>query len=180
MSGMVVIFIEFLVWRWRFDSVLNTSVMSMSAAMRVYIFHDRPFQTPVMSPFFRPHQPFGEVTMNDIHPYFAPPRYPTDDESDLDTRLTPTTSVESDPSEPSYPSYHMETDPSEPYQPSVIRLTSDSSTSSATPHHTPPPVHGRRFIRTRAVPCGCGHARGGGRGDVGPGGFGNSFLPPNE
>ena len=40
--------------------------------------------------------------MDDICPYFAPLKYPTDDESD------------SDPSEPSYPSYRVETDPSEP------------------------------------------------------------------
>ena len=93
MVGTVLIFIEFPAWRWRFDPVLNALVMSTSAAMRVYIFHDRPFQTPVMSPFFRPHQPFGEVTMDDICPYFAPPRYPTNDESDSDTRLTPTASV---------------------------------------------------------------------------------------
>ena len=117
--------------------------MSASAAMRVYIFYDRPFQTPMMSSFFRPHQPFGEVTLDDIRPYFQLPRYPTGGETDSDTRLTLTASVDSDPSEPSYPSYHVETDPSEPSYPSVIRLTSDSSSSSAAPCHTPPPVRGR-------------------------------------
>ena len=74
----------------------------------------------------------------------------------------------------------METDPSEPSYPSVIHLTSDSSSSSAAPHHAPPPVHGRGFIRTRAVPRGCGRARGGGRGDVALGGFGNSYLSLDE
>ena len=76
MSGTVVIFIEFPTWCWRFDPVLNASVMSASVVMRIYIFHDRPFQTLVMSPFFQPHQPFGDVTLDDIRPYFTLPRYP--------------------------------------------------------------------------------------------------------
>ena len=92
MSATVVIFIKFPVWRWRFNPVLNASVMSASIAMIVYIFHDRPFQVPVTSPFFRPHQPYDEVTTDDIRPYFQPPRYPTVGDSDLDTRLTPTVS----------------------------------------------------------------------------------------
>ena len=158
MSSMVVIFIEFPVWCWRFDLVLNASVMSVSIAMRVYIFHDRQFQTPVMSPFFRPHQPFGKVTLDDICPYFPLPSYPTDDETDSDTRLTPTASVDSDHSELSYPSYHVETDSSEPFFSSMIRLSSESSSSSVAPHRTPPPVRGRRFIRTRTVPRGRGRA----------------------
>ena len=133
-----------------------------------------------MSSFFRPHQPFGEITLDDIHPYFQPSRYPTDNETDSDTHLTPTVSLDSDPSEPSYPSYHVETDLSEPSYPSVIHLTSNSSSSSAAPLHTPPLVCGRGFIRTRAVPRGHGHARGGGHGDVTLGGFGNGYLPPNE
>ena len=107
--------------------------------------------------------------MDDIHRYFAPPRYPTDNESN------------SDPSEPSYPSYRVVTDPSEPSFPSVVRLSSDSaSSSSAALRRTPPPVRGCGFIRTRAVPHGCGRARGGGRGDTAPGGFGNDYLPPDE
>ena len=69
--------------------------------------------------------------MDDIRPYFEPPRYPTDDESDSDTRLTLTASMESDPSELSYPSYHVETDLSEPSFLSVICLSSDSASSSA-------------------------------------------------
>ena len=95
--------------------------------------------------------------MDDIYPDFASPKYPTDDESDSNTRLTPTALVESDPSE----SYHAETDPSEPSHLSVIHLTSDSSSSSATSRHTPPPVRGRGFIHTRAVPRERGRARGG-------------------
>ena len=123
--GIVVIFIEFSVWHWRFDPVLNALVMSVSAAMRAYIFHNCLFQVLVMSPFFCPHQSYGEVTLDDIRPYFQPPRYPTDDETDSDTRLTPTISLDSDPSEPSYPSYHVETDPSEPSYSSMIRFTSN-------------------------------------------------------
>ena len=72
--------------------------------------------------------------MDDIRPYFQPPRYPTDGESDSDTRLTLTVSLDTDPSEPSYPSYHVEFDPSEPSCPSVIRLASDSSFSSTVVH----------------------------------------------
>ena len=160
--------------------MLNASVMSASAAMRVYIFHDRPFQVPVMSPFFHPHQPYGKVTLNGIRPYFQPPRYPSDDETDSDTCLTPTISLDSNPSEPSYPSYHVETDQFEPSYPFVIRLTFDSSSSSTASRHTPPLIRSRGFIHTRAVPCGRGHARGGGRGDVTPSGFRNDCLPPNE
>ena len=76
--------------------------------------------------------------MDDIHPCFQPSRYPSDGESDSDTRLTPTVSLDSDPSEPSYPSYHMASDPSEPSHPSVIHLTSYLSSSSTAPHHAPP------------------------------------------
>ena len=111
-----------------------------------------------MSPFFCLHQPYSEVTLDDICPYFQPLRYPTDRESDSDTRLMPTVSVDSDPSEPSYSSYHMESDPFEPFRPSVIRLTSDSSSSSAAPHHAPPLIRGHGFIRTCAVPHGLKHA----------------------
>ena len=177
MSSMVEIFIDFLVWHWRFDPVVNASVMSASTAMRVYIFHDQPFQVPVISPFFHPHQPYGEVTLDDIHPYFQLPRYPTDEVSDSDTRLTSIVSLDSDPSKPSYPSYHVESDPSKPSCPSVIRLTFNSSSSSIAPRHAPPSVCGRGFIRTHAVPHRCGHARGGGCGDDASDGFGNGYLP---
>ena len=129
-----------------------------------------------MSPFFRPHQLYDEVTLDDIRPYFQPLRYPIDGESNLDTHLTSTVSLDSDSSESSYPSYHVEFDPSELSYPLVIRLTSDSSSSSAAPHHTPPPVHGRGFIHTRAVPRGRGCARGGGHSDDTPYGFENGYL----
>ena len=119
--------------------------------------------------------------MDDIRPYFALPRYPTDDESDSDTRLTPTALVESDPSKPSYLSYRVETDLSELFFSFVIRLSSDSaSSSSAASRRTPPPVRGHGFIRTRAVPRGRGRARGGRHGDAAPGGFGNGYLPLDE
>ena len=58
----------------------------------------------------------------------------------------------------------METDLSEPSFPSVIRLSSNSASSSVAPRHTLPPVRGRGLIRTRAVPRGRGRAQGGGRG----------------
>ena len=93
------------------------------------------------------------------------------------TQMTLTVSLDSDPSKPSYPSYHVESNPSEPSRPSMIRLTFDSSSSSAASRHVPPLVHGRGFICTRAMPYGYGCARGGGRGDVVLGGFGNGFLP---
>ena len=118
--------------------------------------------------------------MDVIRPYFQQPRYLTDDETDSDTRLTSTVSMDSDPLEPSYSSYHVGTDPSEPSYPSVIRLTFDSSYSSATPNYTPPLVHGCRFIHTRAVPRGRGRVRGEGHGDVTPDGFENGYLPPDE
>ena len=101
-------------------------------------------------------------------PTFQPLSYPTNGESDSDTRLMATISVGYDPSEPSYLSYHVEPDPSEPSHPSVIRLTSDSSPSFATSRQVPPLVHGHE------------RARGGGRGDDTPGGFGNDFLPTDE
>ena len=158
-------------------------MMVARVAMRVYMFHNCEFCAAVMSSFFHPHQPFDDITLDDIRPYFPPPRYPTDGESDSDTRLMPTVSLNSDSLEPSYPSYHVETDLSEPSHPLVIRLTSDSSSSSsssAAPRCTPPLVRGCGFIRTRAVPRGRGRARGGGHGDAAPGGFGNGYLPPNE
>ena len=98
--------------------------------MGVYMFYSRKFRAPVMSPFFRPHQPFDDITLDDIRPYFPLSRYPTNVELNSNTRMTPTAFLDSDPSEPSYPSYHVEIDPSEPSHPSVIRLTSDSSCSS--------------------------------------------------
>ena len=135
------------------------------------------FHAPLMSPFFCPHQPFDDITLDDIRPYFPPPRYPTDGQFDSDTRLMLTVSLDSNPSEPSYPNYHAESNLSKPSYPSVIRLTSDSSSSSAAPRHIPPPVRARGFIHTRAVPSGCGRGREGEHSDDAPGGFGNDYLP---
>ena len=89
--------------------------------------------------------------------------------------MKPTVSVESDPSESSYLTYSVGSFRSEPSQPSVIRLSSYSSASSAGP--APPPIHGRGFIRTRAVPHKHGLTRGGGRRDDALSGFRNGYLP---
>ena len=74
--------------------------------------------------------------------------------------------------------YSVEPNPSEPPYPSVIRLSSDSSTSF-TAGHAPPSVCGHGFIRTHVVPYrhGRGHARGRGRGDDAPGSFRIGYLP---
>ena len=149
---MVVIFIELPDLHWHFDLVLNASVMVTQAVMRVYMFHSHEFRAPVMSPFFHPHQPFDDITLDDIRPDFSPPRYPTDGESDSDTHLMPTVSLDSDSLEPFYLSYHVELDQSEPSRPLMIRLTSDSSSSFTASHHMPPLVRGRGFIRNRTMP----------------------------
>ena len=169
---------EFPIWYWHFDPVLNASVMTARATMRVYIFHGRQFHAPVMSPFFRPYKLFDDVTLDDIHPRFHLPRYLTDADSDFDTRLTPTYSVESDSDTRITLTYLMESDPSEPSYPSVIRLTSNSnsSSSSVVPGHAPPLVHGHEFIHTCAVPRRYGHTEGGECGDDPPGGFRNGYL----
>ena len=49
---MVVIFVEFPVMHSHFDPVLNASVLTAQAAMRVYMFHSLQFHASVMSPFF--------------------------------------------------------------------------------------------------------------------------------
>ena len=112
--------------------------MVVQVAVRVYMFHSCKFRAPMMSPFFCPYQPFDDITLDDICPYFPLPRYPTNGESKFNTRLTPTVSLDSDPSKPSYPSYNMESNPSEPSCPSMILLTSNSSSSSIAPRHVPP------------------------------------------
>ena len=117
----MVIFIELPDLHWHLDQLLNASAMVARAAMRVYMFHSHEFRALVMSPFFRPHQLFNNITLDDIRLYFLLPRYLTNDETDSDTRMTSTVSLDSDPSEPSYPRYHVETDLSEPSYPSVIR-----------------------------------------------------------
>ena len=138
------------------------------------MFHSRQFRAPVMSLFFCPHEPYVDVTLDDVHPRFHPPRYPTNGESDSDTWLTPTISVESNPLKSSYPTYSVESDPSEPSYPSVTSNSSASSTGLA-----PPLVRGCGFIRTRAVPRGRGNSRGGGHGNDASGGFVNGYLPFN-
>ena len=96
-----------------FNLVLNSSVMIARAAMRVYMFHSCQFHAP-LSPFLYPYE---NITLHDVRPPFNPLMHPTDGEFDSDTRLAPTYSVESDSLELSYPY--------------VIRLTSDSSSSSS-------------------------------------------------
>ena len=150
--GMVVIFIELLDLHWHFDPVLNASMLVAGVAIRLCMFHYREFCAPVMSSFFHPHQPFDDITLDDIHLYFLLPKYPTDGELDSDTHLMLTISLDSDPSKPSYSSYYVESDPSEPSRPSVICLTFDSSSSSVASRHVPPPIRGRGFICTRAMP----------------------------
>ena len=81
---MVVIFIELPITYWHSDLVLNASVMVAQAAMRVYIFHSREFRALVISPFFRPHEPFKDITLDDVCPPLHPLRYLTDGESDSD------------------------------------------------------------------------------------------------
>ena len=138
------------------------------------MFHNRQFRTLVMSPFFRLHDLYEDITLDDIRLPFHSQRYPTDRESDFDTRMTPTYSVESNPSEPSYLTYSVGSYHSESSHPSMIHLSSYSFASLAA--STAPPVRGRRFIRTRAVPRGRGRTRGGGCGDNAPGGYGNGYL----
>ena len=96
-----------------------------------------------MNPFFRSHEPYDDVALDNICPCFHPPRYPTDGEFNSNTRLTPT--------------YAMESNPLEPFYPSMIHLSLDSSSSSSAGQALLP-VHGHGFIRTCAIPCGCGRA----------------------
>ena len=156
MLGMVVIFIEFPVIHQHFDLVLNASVLIAQAAMRVYMFHRRQFHAPVMSSFFRPHEPFKDITMDDVCLPFHPPRHSTDREFDFDTQLTSIVSIESNLSKSSYPTYSVGSYCLEPSQPSVIQLFSDSSTSSTS--LDPPPICSHGFIHTRAILRGRGRA----------------------
>ena len=84
----MVIFIQFLVMHWHFDSVLNASMLIARAAKRIYMFHSRQFHALVMSPFFPLHEPYDDITLDDVCPPFHPSMYPTDEETDLDTCLT--------------------------------------------------------------------------------------------
>ena len=89
--------------------------------------------------------------------------------------LTLTYSVEFDPSKSTYLTYSLELYPSELSYPSMIRLSSDSSASSAT-GQAPPPIRGCGFIHTRAVTRECEQAWDGEHGDNTPGGFRNGYL----
>ena len=118
------------------------------------MFHSHQFCAPVMSMFFRPHEPYDDITLDDIYSPFHPPRYPTDGESNSDSRLTLTYSVEFDPSESTYLTYSVGSYHSKPSQSSLIHLSSDSSASSASPASLS--VRGCGFIHTRAMPAGIG------------------------
>ena len=71
---MVVIFIEFPVMHWHFDLVLNASMLTAQAAMRVYIFHSHQFHALVMSPFFNPHEAYDDITLDEVCSPFHLPR----------------------------------------------------------------------------------------------------------
>ena len=135
-SGSVVIYVEFPVQHWHFDPVLNASVLSACATTMVYVFHSCQFCSSVMSPFFSPHGLYEDISMNTVRAPFHSPMYPTDEEIDSNTRLTPTYSIKSDPSEPTYPS--------------AIRLTLDFASLAAS--RTPTPRHGRGFIHAQVIP----------------------------
>ena len=128
-------YIEFPVLHWHFDPVLNASVMTAHATMRVYMFHGYQFCSPVVNPFFYPHYPHEDITLDDVWPPFHPLMYSTNGESNSNTCLTPTCSIESDPSEPMFPF--------------VIYMTSNSSSSATS--QVPPPRCGWGFICTRAI-----------------------------
>ena len=125
-SGTLVIFIEFLIMHWHFDPVLSAFVLVARAVMRVYMFHSHQFRAPVMSPF-------SPMIYTRILPWMTYVRL-FNRESDSDTWLTPTFSVESDPSRSSYltysvGSYHLEqSHPSVFYFFSCFRSTSGSRT----------------------------------------------------
>ena len=86
--------------------------------------------------------------------------YPSNVETDFDMRLTPTYTIEFDSMEPSYPF--------------VIWLTLESS--SFVKSQVSSLKCGCGFIHTWAVPCGRGHAQGGGSNEA-LGGVGNDFVP---
>ena len=103
--------------------MLNASVLVARVTMMAYMFHSCQFRAIVMSPVFHPHDLYKYITLDDICLSFHTLRYPTDGESDSDTRLTSTYSVESDPSKSSYLTYSVGSYCSEPSHPSVIRLS---------------------------------------------------------
>ena len=160
-SGSMIIFVEFPVLHWHFGLVLNESMMAARAIIKVYMFHGYQFYSLVMSPFFHPHEPYDDITVHNVWSLFHPSMHPIDRESNSNTRLTPTYSVEFDLLEVTFPS--------------VIWSTSNSSSSAAS--QAPHPRHGRGFIYTCMIPRGCGWARGGGHGDDTSRGFENGFVP---
>ena len=93
--GNVIIYVEFLVWHQHFDSMPNASLLTAHSAERVYVFHGCQFPSPVMSPFFHPHEPYEDITLDDVRPPFLSPMQPTDREDKSNTRLTLTYSLSS-------------------------------------------------------------------------------------
>ena len=70
--GSVVIFVEFPIWHWHFDPMLNATMVTAYAMIRVYIFHHQ-FGALVMSPFFNPHNPYDASPCLLCIPFFIPP-----------------------------------------------------------------------------------------------------------
>ena len=70
MMGSVVIYIEFPTWHWHFDPVLNATVLTVRVATKIYIFYDRQFHSSVMSPFFRPYDPYDGISLDTVQPPF--------------------------------------------------------------------------------------------------------------
>ena len=143
-SSNMIIYVEFSVLHWHFDLVLKASVMTVHAAIRVYMFHGHQFCSPVMSPFLCLHESYEDVALDDVRPPFHSLMYLINGESNLDTRLTLTYSIDSDRSELTYPS--------------VIHLTSYLSSSTAS--QAPLPRHRHGFIYTHAIPRDYGQAQG--------------------
>ena len=170
----MIIYVEFPVLHWHFELVLNVFVMTTRATMTVYMFHSHQFHSPVMSPFFCPHELYEDIHLDDVQPPFHPSMYPIDGEADSDIHLTQTYLVKSNLSNPTFPS--------------MIWLTSDCSLSAASrapptrceqdfirTRAAPPTRCEQDFIRTRAAPRGWGQASGGRHGDA-PGGSENGFV----
>ena len=114
----------------------------------------------MMSSFFRPNDLYKEISMDVVRPSFHSLMYPTDEETNFDTRLTLMYSIESNPSESAYPV--------------IIQLTSDSASSAWS--QAPASRCRCGFIHTRVIPQGHGWARGERHGNA-TGGFGNGFVP---
>ena len=72
LSDNVIIFVEFPFLHWHFDLMLNASMMTVCATMRVYMFHGHQFRSPVMSLFFHSHKLYEDITLDDVRPPFIP------------------------------------------------------------------------------------------------------------